>query len=43
VFDIQRRPEVLLKKKSGRDLFWVARAIFQLSCDCHHYRWRLQI
>jgi hypothetical protein len=20
-------------------LFWVARAIFQLSGDCHHYRW----
>jgi hypothetical protein len=21
-------------------LFWVARAIFQLSGDCHHYRWQ---
>jgi hypothetical protein len=21
-------------------LFWGARAIFQLSGDCHHYRWR---
>jgi hypothetical protein len=24
----------------GVCLFWVARAIFQLSRDCHHYRWQ---